>query len=184
MIVQLDISETHSPHVLMVNPVRSHQHIKIRLAGAIALVSALLGVVLAANIASAHSTVIVPADDHVTVMTLTLKQGSKVDYSYTAQGPVQYEIALVGGSSQASISGLSASGQFRVPADGTYSFRFDNLNPDASVMVSYSIKEVEMSAGMVLLIAFGILGSLAMIALIVYVILRERSRSGQRPPVQ
>lgn len=162
---------------------RCHLSSRIRCVAAIALVLTLFGVILTANVASAHSTVIIPADGQVTVMTLTLKQGDKVDYSYTAQGPVQYEITLLGGSNQVSMSGLSASGQFKATADGTYSFRFENQNPDVSVEVSYSIQKVETSAGLVLLIVFGVLGLLALIALIGYILLRGRSRSGQQPPV-
>src|SRR5512137_798610 len=102
MTVQLGIYEERSPHLLKVNPLRSHLTIRIRSVAAIALVLTLFGVVLTANVVSADSTVIIPADDHVTVMTLTLKQGDEVDYSYTAQGPVQYEITMVGGSNQVS----------------------------------------------------------------------------------
>src|SRR5512137_510764 len=183
MTVQLGIYEERSPHLLKVNPLRSLLSIRIRPVAAIALVLTLFGVVLTGNVASAHSTVIIPADDHVTVMTLTLKQGYKVDYSYTAQGPVQYEITLIGGSNLVSMSGLSASGQFKAPADGTYSFRFENQNADAPVEVTYSIKQVETSMGLVLLLVFGVLGFLALIAIIGYILLRGRSRSGQ-PPAQ
>lgn len=150
---------------------------------AIALVLTLFCVPLTAYVASAHDLVVIPADDDVTVVTLTLEQGDKVDYSYTAQGPVKYEIALIGGSMEVSMSMLSASGQFEAPADGTYSFRFENLNEDASVEVSYSIEKVKSSAGLVVLIVLAVLGVLALIVLIGYILLRGRSRSGQ-PPAQ
>jgi hypothetical protein len=156
--------------------------IKLHTVGATAIMLTLLGIVLATNVASAHTTVTIPADDDVTVTTMTFEQGDKVEYSYTAQSPVKYEITLLGGSNQLSLTGLSGSGQFVAPADGTYSFKFENQNPDASVEVSYSINEVESSVGLVILLVLCILGFLALIALIGYVVLRGRHGSGQQPP--
>jgi len=143
----------------------------------------LLGLLITAILASAHTTVTIPADDHVTVLTLTLRQGDKVDYSYTAQGPVAFEIQLVGGSEQMAISGLSGSGQFEALYDGTFSFRFENQNSDVPVNVSYAIERAETSVGFIILVVFGLLAVLTLVAVIAYMVLREQRRSGQ-PPVR
>ncbi len=163
---------------------QNFQSVRPRSVAAIVIILTLLGTVLIANAASAHMTVVIPADDDVTVTTMTLEQGDTVDYSYNAQGPVKFEITLIGGPNQVSMAGLSGSGQFTAPADGTYSFKFENQNPDASVEVRYSIEEVKSSAGLVILIVLCIVGFLLLIALIGYILLRGRSGSGQQPPVQ
>ncbi len=70
----------------------------------------------------------IPADNRVTVLTLDLKKGDVVDFSWSGNSSVTFRVENLTGDNLVNRSGQTGSGNWEAPADGTYTFQFRNTN--------------------------------------------------------
>ena len=77
----------------------------------------------------------ISASGRVTVLTLDLKRGDVIDFSWSGNNSVTFRIENRTGDNLVNRSGQTGSGNWEVPADGTYTFEFRNT--------SFSVAQVQ-----------------------------------------
>ncbi len=83
----------------------------------------------------------VPRTDNVVVLTLDLKQGAIVDFSWSANGSVTFRVEnLAGTNTFVDRAGQTGTGSWEVMADGSYTFEFRNPG-EFPVTVQWTISE-------------------------------------------
>ncbi len=70
----------------------------------------------------------IPLFGRVTVLTLDLKKGDIVDFSWSSNSSVTFRVENLTGDNFVNRSGQTGSGNWEAPADGTYTFQFRNNN--------------------------------------------------------
>ena len=135
-------------------------------------------VLLAAVAAAESGTLTLTAFDRVDVITLDLRAGETIDYSWTATGgSVDFDVERVAtGNTVYSRTGQVGQGTVTVSADGPYVFRFRNTGQTPTVL-SWTINR--QSPGIWILVAL-----IFVIVLIVLLGLWQRARRGRarQPP--
>ena len=135
-------------------------------------------VLLAAVAAAESGTLTLTAFDRADVITLDLRAGETIDYSWSAAGgSVDFDVERVAtGNSVYSRTGQVGQGTVTVSADGQYVFRFRNTGQTPTVL-SWTVNR--QNSGIWILVAL-----VFVIALIVLLGLWQRARRGRarQPP--
>ena len=133
-------------------------------------------VLLPALAAAEQGSITLPGNGDSDVLTLDLKAGEWVDYSWSANVSVDFRIENAGGTNTfVDRAGQVGSGAFQAPTDGSYRFEFRNRNNDPASGQWTIAKRAEFSGLLVLLIAVLAAAALA------FVVLRKRGK-GDAPP--
>ena len=135
----------------------------------------LLGLSFRAPVVSAVSSVTIPQNQDFIVSTLTVQRDDRIDWFFSSSGQVDFRISLEGGRTFVTVIGTEGEGRFTAPINGTFNFKFENLVPDASVNVTYSISEFESVASFALMVVLVVLIIVMLILLIAFVTIRGRS---------
>ena len=103
------------------------------------LLALLLSVLLAGVVAAESGTVTISAFNRSDVLSLALRNGDVVEFSWSATSSIEFEVERVGAAAPLFTQvGQVGQGSLTIPADGTYVFRFRNENP-ASTTVNWTI---------------------------------------------
>lgn len=137
------------------------------------LLAMFLMVLLAALAAAEGGGINLAANEDAVVLTLDLKAGEWVDYSWSANVSLDFRIENAGGTNTfVDRSGMVGSGAFQAPTDGSYRFEFRNRNDERASGQWTITKRAELPIVLLLLAAA------AAIAAVVLVFLR---RKGKKP---
>lgn len=110
------------------------------------------------------------------VLTLDLKTGDWVDYSWSASVSLDFRVENAGGTNTfVDRSGQVGSGAFQAPTDGSYRFEFRNQNNEAAGGQWAITKRAESPVMLVLLAA------VLAVAAIAFLVLRRRGKHGAPP---
>ncbi len=99
-----------------------------------------LALILSPLAAAEQSQITIPHNEKVVVLTLDLKRGDIVEFSWSANGSVTFRIEdLAGTQTFVDQVGQTGSGNWEVPADGSYVFQFRNTSDLFSVTVQWTV---------------------------------------------
>ena len=98
-----------------------------------------LALILSPLVAADSAQITIPHDGRVTVLTLDLKRNDSVNFSWTANTSVTFQINDVLGNSYVNQAGQSGSGNWNVPSDNSYVFDFRNSSGISAASVQWTI---------------------------------------------
>ncbi len=131
---------------------------------------------LPALAAAEQGGILLAQNEKSTVLTLDLKAGEWVDFSWSANVSVDFRIEKVGAAAPlVDRPGQVGSGAFQAPADGSYRFEFRNRNDEAASGQWTITKRAEFPLMLVLLAA------VLAVAAAAFFVLRGRAKKGTPP---
>lgn len=117
----------------------------------------------------------IPHNGRVTVLTLALKNGDSVSFSWTANASVTFQINDLLGNNYVNQQGQTGSGSWNVPADNSYLFSFRNLSDASAASVQWTINHSTSITTTYLLI--GVAVFLAVVMIVIATMLKKHPSS-------
>ncbi len=108
---------------------------------------------------------------------LNAQVGDVVKYFFTVNGPVMFVISHSGQGkllSEVAVQDVVVAGKVNATTDGTFTLRFENLDPNDPVELTYSVYEADSSMTVALLVAGVVAFSGLLCALLAYLYTRSR----------